>query len=437
MIIKTESTSKVFSSLGGLLPLKELLYKTKLRDKIGDVLPELKSGADRSVDKFCQMILSFQAGAECLDDIDCIRRDEAFKILCSWNPYTSKSIGNFLRSFSSHQVNQLNHKLIENAFELRENLPKSNSITLDVDSTINRQYGKKMEGLGRAYDGTWGLDTIQAFDENGLQFWNEVRDGGTFSSQGAENIIHEIFKRLPKNDFFKKIRKYFRADSAFCNSGVFKACMAKSAGFVISMRANMFEPLINRVKNWKSQNPNNKNRILFYDNRECEIGQTIHSYEGCPEPLRVVLIRAEKHDSKKLKNGHKENYDYYGWISNIGEHELKSTKLIKFYRKRGQAENYIKELKYGYDMKHYPCIKLSANKAYGVIAAFSYNLIRFLSKLKNSKKTKYVKTFRNLWIHLPCQIVHHARQVIFRFMKHHHKEVRDWLNRINLLQFSC
>jgi len=75
----------------------------------------------------------------------------------------------------------------------------------------------------------------------------------------------------------------------------------------------------------------------------------LHSYEGCPKPLRVVLIRAKKNDCKNLKNDHQDNNDYCGWISNIGEHEIKSIKLIKFYRKGGQAENYIKELKYGYD----------------------------------------------------------------------------------------
>jgi hypothetical protein len=44
--------------------------------------------------------------------------------------------------------------------------------------------------------------------------------------------------------------------------------------------------------------------------------------------------------------------------------------VIEFYRKRGNAENYIREDKYGFDLKHYPCLKLIANKAYGLISEF-------------------------------------------------------------------
>jgi len=34
----------------------------------------------------------------------------------------------------------------------------------------------------------------------------------------------------------------------------------------------------------------------------------------------------------------------------------------------------LRELKYNFDLKYFPCQKLVANKAYGVIAAFAYNL---------------------------------------------------------------
>ncbi|MFK7873241.1 MAG: transposase, partial [Oligoflexales bacterium] len=46
-------------------------------------------------------------------------------------------------------------------------------------------------------------------------------------------------------------------------------------------------------------------------------------------------------------------------------------------RKRGHCENFIRELKNGLDLHHYPCQKLNANRAYGSIAAISYNLMRF------------------------------------------------------------
>lgn len=37
-------------------------------------------------------------------------------------------------------------------------------------------------------------------------------------------------------------------------------------------------------------------------------------------------------------------------------------------RNAGNAENFIKEEKYGYDLKNFPCLKLNANYAYGLLA---------------------------------------------------------------------
>lgn len=47
--------------------------------------------------------------------------------------------------------------------------PNQKSIIIDIDSTENKQYAKKMEGVTMNYKGTECLDTIKAFDEYGLQ----------------------------------------------------------------------------------------------------------------------------------------------------------------------------------------------------------------------------------------------------------------------------
>ncbi len=148
------------------------------------------------------------------------------------------------------------------------------------------------------------------------------------------------------------------------------------------------------------------------------------------------MIRAVKKGRESLRLKSDEDYDYFAFLTNIGEHEMDHEKLIKFYRGRGQAENFIKELKYGFDLQHYPCLKLNANKAYGLIACFVYALMRFASVCQNKKRPQYAKALRFRLVYLPCQVVHHAGQVILRFMHHHFKEVQSWLDRINLLQLE-
>lgn len=441
MSIKILSTNKKLSSWGGIYSVSTLYNKLNLSTHLRPALPKLKASysSERNLAKIRQMILTFVAGADCLDDMEGLAKEPGLEgILGRDETYTSKSCGNFLRSFSNMNCKQLNYELINTGFKLRSQLPleKQKSITIDLDSTINKQYGKKLEGGGVAYNGVYGLDTIQAFDDFGIQYWNEVRQGGTYSSQGAVTIIHEIFKRMPKTPEFKKMRKYFRGDSAFCNSAIFNSCLTKNAGFVICMKANIFNPLIKNVSHWKSQNPKDSKRIMFYDGRECEIGQTLYSPDLCEQVLRVVFIRAKKEEPQEALIEHQDNYDYYAWVTSIGEHEMSNVKLIKFYRKRGQAENFIRELKYGFDLKHYPCQKLLANRAFGVIAAFAYNLVRFLSVSKNPTKPSYAKRFRNRYLRLPCQVIKHAGQVSFRLMHHHAKEVNRWLEYIQKLQFG-
>ena len=430
--IKIAATDKVLSAQGGLYVVDALLAKTCLGNAVLPHLPALKTGTSKSVEKFRHLLLGFAAGAECLTDLDVLAEDQAFAELCA-KPYSAKAYGDFLRAFTPLQCKELNHCLAKLSFALRAQLfPNQCSITIDFDSTANQQYGKKMEGVEINYDGLRCLDSLQGFDEYGFQYWNEVRPGNTFTSTGCAEAVHQVWKSLPKTRYYKRQRRYSRADSGFCNQDFFTACAVKNVGFVTSMRANMLKPLLGEIKRWSPMST----RISFYDGRDCEVAETIYWPEAAQRPLRVVVLRARKEEPATPLFQYLESYDYRAWVSNIGEHEMSAEKLILFYRKRGQAENYIKELKYGFDLKHYPCLKLTANKAYGLIAAFAYCLLRFMALRKNPAKPCYSKKLRNYVIHLPVQIVHHARQVFFFFMNHHYEEVQRWLTYLHSLQLE-
>ncbi|MFW7377289.1 MAG: hypothetical protein ACOH5I_06115 [Oligoflexus sp.] len=77
-----------------------------------------------------------------------------------------------------------------------------------------------------------------------------------------------------------------------------------------------------------------------------------------------------------------------------------------------------------------------ANKAYALLGAFAYNLMRFVALKDNATKPKFAKSIRNRFIHLPCQVVRHAGQVIFRFMDQHFKEVAYWLDYIKNIKLG-
>ena len=438
MDIKVAATNQVLSPRGGLILLKKVCQKLDLFAKASEFLPKNKKGNKSSTDKFSQILYGFHAGAENLDDLERLAFDPAFSSICDDKVYTAKTCGNFLRGFTHLQCKQMNGILADTAFKLRSQFQPSdpNNFIMDFDSTPNQQYGQKMEGVEVNYKGIRCLDTLQAFDEFGFQYWTIVRPGATYSSNGVEEMVHGIFSRMPKTKEYKKTKKYARGDSAFCNTRFFNACAVKNVRFVVCMKKNIANPLIKRVKNWQYSKPNSEKGITFHDGRECEIGDTLYYPDRYPKPVRVIMIRAVKRGREHSILKTDEDYDYYMWASDIGEHVMSNESLIRFYRKRGAAENFIKEVKYGYDLKHYPCQKLVANKAYSIIGAFAHNCMRLLSLASKPEKPKFAKALRNQFINLPCQVIRHGRQVIFKFMKHHHKEVNHWLKILKKLQFG-
>jgi hypothetical protein len=425
--IKTESTNQALSSLGGLVLSNKVLNFLDLKKILTPLLPSQQfSRSSTSYDKFHAILTSFVAGAQCLDDIERLCRDPGFEAACGGKVNAANTYGDFLREFTAVQCRLLNDKAIENAMRLRSaSHPECKEMIIDLDTTTHEQHGKKMEGLGWDYKGVWGLSGVHAFDQFGYQYWSDVRPGSTYSSVGAGEVISAVFKKAPSS---KKVKRYFRADSAYCNTEVFNTCLAVMAKFVIAMKANMYNPLLGNIKKWEKVG---QEKLQFHDGRAVEIGHTLYHPSAGHEVLRVVVLRAEKENVPENMIFERDRYDYVAWATNIGQHEKSDTKVVEFYRARGHcAENMIRELKNGFDLHHFPCQKLLANKAYGLIAAFAHNIVRFLSFIENPKKQHFSKLIRWKMISFPVLVVKHARDVIFRFSKQTYEEVQLYSSRI-------
>lgn len=204
------------------------------------------------------------------------------------------------------------------------------------------------------------------------------------------------------------------------------ACANAEAKFICAMRSLMYKPLLSRVKHWHKAK-----KVKFYDDRKCEIGSCIYQPKGARETLRVVFIRALKAGEQKNSLFGDSRYDYRAFVTNLGEHEMKNEAVVLYYRSRSDVENFIREAKNGFDLKHFPCLKLDANRAYGLIAAFAQNLVRYMAYIENPRKPHFAKVLRFKVVMLPVLVVKHARSIRFRFMTHHKKEVLRWQYLIN------
>ena len=142
---------------------------------------------------------------------------------------------------------------------------------------------------------------------------------------------------------------------------------------------------------------------------------------------------------KKILPRVPEDYDYYAWCTNIGSSEMRPEQVVDFYRKRGTAETYIKDIKNAFDQHHYPCQSLNANRAYSIITGFAYNIMRciaIVAKEDNKRKViQFTKSIRLKFVNIPAQVVAHGRGITFRFNKHIVKEVLYWLEKFKNLQW--
>jgi hypothetical protein len=77
-----------------------------------------------------------------------------------------------------------------------------------------------------------------------------------------------------------------------------------------------------------------------------------------------------------------------------------------------------------------------ANKAYGLIAAYAYNLMRGMAFIESPTRPHFAKVIRFRMVNLACQVVRHARSLTFRFNNQVYMEVNRWLIKINTLKFG-
>lgn len=411
--ILLEKTNKALSANAGLIFFNQLIEQLDLETKLSNFLPKKqKERGITSFTKFKSGLLAFATGSDCLDDLNELRQEALYKELC-FGGISSRAMGDFLRSFSSLSLESLNEELASIAFNLRlRTHPDDLDFILTMDSTSHEQTGLKMEGVGWNYKNLWCLDSQNAYDQFGYSYGFDLRPGNTFSGEGSEVMIRRIFKKVPKN-----MKRYFRADSAYGRLSVYNELINANVKFAIVLRENLGR-YVRGMRLNKHSMKWSKSSTIFFNSDKCETASGLYPIKdlaGGRKYLRVVFIRAkiEGVQLSLLDDPSEDGYRYYSLITNMDRSEKDDEEIIEFYRKRANVENFIREQKNGYDFHHFPCKKLSANKAYGLIGTIAYNLMRNLS-FYLEKGGCFAKKVRNKLIKLPCQVVRHARRLTVR-----------------------
>ncbi len=482
--IKISTTKNKLTMAAGLGTLIELFDQSPLKKEFMSCLPERTS--HRSVGSY-QMALTLMAaflyGYDCLEDLDQFRNDPKLTELFGNETAAARTHGDFLRDFEPEHIQKLNQFLNRMSRYIFEQMQiqlseefKPKNLVIDVDSTSHVQHGEKMEGLAFNYKSEWCLDSQVSFNQIGLCHGFQLRSGNTRSGVDAEALIRQSFidgKKQIERKF--QLNDFFRADSAYCKQDVIKSLT--ELGVLFTVTAN------DGTTNWKSLLEKtgvdwtewvySKEEIEKAQRKQQELPQIqmTRMYwtprwskkEESKLMFPIVIKRTWNKDREEelRKKGHQvslfhedgfkheDPWDYYAVVTNFpldlpraelstNPHVEKSEKnknwsiqeVFKHHQKRGNAENFIREEKYGYDLKHFPCLKLNANYAYGQLAMVAHNILRWVAIMTRPDKPHFSKKLRKHFIFIPGKIVHHARQTFLKLMEHHYRAVQGLRERL-------
>jgi hypothetical protein len=116
----------------------------------------------------------------------------------------------------------------------------------------------------------------------------------------------------------------------------------------------------------------------------------------------------------------------------------KSSNVVKFYNKRGTAEQWIKEGKYALNWTRLSCHDFTDNQVRLQLFALAYNIGNFLRRLALPKSVKQwsLRTLRDKLIQIGAKVVSHSRYVIFQMAEVAVPQIlfREILDRIRQLR---
>ena len=277
------------------------------------------------------------------------------------------------------------------------NCRRIKEIILDMDSSVSPTYGNQE---GSAYNGYFGCTCyhpIFCFNQFGDIERALLRNGNVHSADNWQSVLEPIVSRY--RDF--NIARFFRGDAAFAGPKVYPYLETEGYFYAIRLIGNaILHDKIEHLMTRPVGRPPQKPIVLYHSFR--------YQASSWDIPRRVVA---------KIEWYAGELFPKIGFI--VTNLRWKSSNVVKFYNKRGTAEQWIKEGKYALNWTRLSCHDFLDNQVRLQLFALAYNLGNFLRRLALPKKIKdwSLRTLQVKLIKIGAKVVKHSRYVIFQMVE--------------------
>src|SRR2546427_6400695 len=351
--------SRVTSDVG-LMLVRELDERLGLGELVEQHLTDSRSNNARLAfaDLLRQSVYSRLAGYEDLNDAEQLSHDPTFRLIGSekiWD--RGAALTSRLQTFETEMLaeeenftglGRLNRALIGKA----ETMDSGYRTVLDMDSTEIPVYGEQEQSAYNGYFESTCFHPLLPFNRLGDCLAAKLRPGNMHSAEGWEDLL------LPEIERQQRMGKEvaFRGDAAFAKPEVYEALEAPGVKYAIRISANDslerdIAELLPRPVGRPSQKPLVEYKGLLYQ-------------AASWKTARRVVAKVEHHAG--------ELFPRVGFI--VTNLTLPSRAVVRFYNKRGTAEQWIKEGKQAVKMTRLSCHRFRSNEGRLWLSVIAYNL---------------------------------------------------------------
>ena len=349
------------TSDGGLMVVRELDERLGFSELIEQHLTDSRRGKNTQpplADLLRRSVYSRLAGYEDVNDAERVPQDPAFRLIGSAKIWErGAALTSRLQSFETEILAEaenfaglaaINRELIARA----EAIDSPQRVVLDMDSTEIPVYGRQEQSAYNGHFESTCYHPLLLFNREGDCLAVKLRPGNVHSAEGWEELLVPELERQQEQG--KEVA--FRADAAFAKPEIDDALEARGVKYAIRLPAN--------------------------DKLEEDIAELLTRPVGRPSHKPVVWYKSFLYQAASWKTARRvvakvefhcgELFPRVGFI--VTNLQTNSRAVVRFYNKRGTAEQWIKEGKQAMKMTRLSCHRFRSNEVRLWLSVIAYNL---------------------------------------------------------------
>lgn len=405
---------------GGALILKQADERLGLSASLGAGLRDSRQTGklQHSCEELVrQRVFAISLGYADANDAAQLKKDPVHQLLvkgeCGAELASQPSVSRFENMVTRNDIGRMSRELLRSVLRRHKKRlkGKAEEIVIDLDGTDDPTHGmQQMSFFNAFYDSHCYLPyvaTVQ-FNKEEEQYvvGGLLRPGNAAPAHGAVSVLRRVVKAC--REHFPRARILVRLDAGFGAPDVLEFLDDEGVSYAVGFAGNSV--LTNESKKLMKQ----VMRLARKQEKTAKVfGETMYEAKSWDDERRVIFKAEALYNSA---DDIRENPRYV--VTNLKQ----SARWIyeKFYTRRGDMENRLKELHHGLEIDRTSCHRFIANQLRVLLTVAAYVLfqeIRLCAKGTNCERAQ-VWTLRERLFKLGAWVEHSVRRIVFHLPRY-------------------